>query len=76
LPEQAAGQRKRDAGQQVQPDQPAELRLVGAKRGRQQRCDRGDGPELEAHRGTRQRERDQALPTWAHGSSRGRRMNG
>ena len=33
LAEQAAGQRERDAGQQVQPDQPAELRLVDAEPG-------------------------------------------
>jgi hypothetical protein len=64
--EHAAGQRDRDAREEVDADQRAERRVAHAELVEQQGRERGDGLELEADRRAREGEDGQYQPTLRH----------
>src|SRR5581483_11038026 len=64
--EKPAGQRDDDPGQEIDADQPAELRVVQAELRGDEGRERGDRLELEAHAGACEGQRGEDLPACAH----------
>jgi hypothetical protein len=65
LSEQAAGVRDRDPGQEIEPDQPSEPRVVDPEIGHDERGQRRHRLELEAHRGPCQEQDRENQPSLA-----------
>src|SRR2546427_818529 len=66
LAQQSARQRQRDAGQQVEPEQGADLRVREPEVGDDQRADGGDRLELHAHGGARDEDEREGEPSGVH----------